>query len=263
MAGSSMSERKVLFVVEGEKGEPRFLTKMHQLLLGTKPGNIYSCGFSIHRLLKKMFTEGRVDENLDIVSVLREDASEEDRRMLDQDFSDVYLVFDMDPHDTLYDDVRLLLAMDYFSDSTNNGKLYLNYPMLESYKHLCRPFDEDYIDRTVPMDSVKSYKELVDGEAYPGIKDLGKYTEDTGRMIVMLNLRKVNRILTGSSDVPSVDAYRTINLAKVLELQRELLQKERLLYVLNTSVLNVVDFNPTMFTDCGEIIIDGSSGTDR
>ena len=113
------------------------------------------------------------------------------------------------------------------------------------------------------MDSVKSYKELVDGEAYPGIKDLGKYTEETGRMIVMLNLRKVNRILTGSSDVPSVDAYRTINLAKVLELQRELQQKERLLYVLNTSVLNVVDFNPTMFTDCGEIIIDGSSGTDR
>ncbi len=210
-----------------------------------------------------MFTEGTIDKGLDIVSVLKENASDEDRKMLDQYFSDVYLVFDMDPHDTLYDDVRLSLAMDYFSDSTENGKLYLNYPMIQSYKHLCKPFDEDYIDRTVSLDSIKRYKELVNDEAYPGIKDLGKYTEDTCLMIVKLNLRKVNRILTGSSEVPSTDAYRTIDLAKVLEAQRELLQRERLLYVLNTSVLNVVDFNPTMFTECGEIMIDGSSGTDR
>lgn len=46
---------------------------------------------------------GDVDD-LDVVSVLRESVTDPDRRrILKQKFTDVYLVFDMDPHDPRYD----------------------------------------------------------------------------------------------------------------------------------------------------------------
>lgn len=43
-----MSERRILFIVEGAKAEPRFLTKMHQVMFGTRIDNIYHYGTVIY-----------------------------------------------------------------------------------------------------------------------------------------------------------------------------------------------------------------------
>ena len=92
-----MSERKVLFIVEGSRGEPRLLRRLHDVLFGTTPENIYWHGTVIYDLLSRMFENGDVDD-LDVVSVLRESVTDPDRRrILKQELTDVYLVFDMDP----------------------------------------------------------------------------------------------------------------------------------------------------------------------
>lgn len=52
---------------------------------------------------------------------------------------------------------------DYFTDPTNAGKLYINYPMVESYEHLMSLPDTDYATRKVSV-SVRpgsQYKALV------------------------------------------------------------------------------------------------------
>lgn len=242
-----MSDRRVLFVVEGEKDDPRFLKKMHELLLGTKPDNIFSFGASIHQLFRKIFVDGRIDEDLDLTSVLMEDADEEEQEILKQDFSDIYLIFDMDPQDSLYDDERLLMAMRFFDDSTENGKLYLNYPMLESYRHLKSPYDPGYLDRTVSIEDIRTYKKLVNDESYPDIKDLGRYTDETFMMIIELNIRKANMMLSGSSDIPEPDEYYLWDLADVLAIQAVKLSEVGRIHVINTSVFNAVDYNPVKF----------------
>ena len=52
------------------------------------------------------------------------------------EYSDILLIFDFDPQDPCYDPRKLDKLMKAFNDSTGNGKLYLNYPMVESFFHL-------------------------------------------------------------------------------------------------------------------------------
>lgn len=49
-----------------------------------------------------------------------------------------------------------------FEDSTDMGKLYLNYPMIESYLHLKSIPDEEYINRKIPVS-------LQPGDKYKGM----------------------------------------------------------------------------------------------
>lgn len=54
----------------------------------------------------------------------------------------------------------------FFTDATDMGKLYINYPMIESYKHLKKLPDYDYSERKIPvsLQPGKKYKALVDHE---------------------------------------------------------------------------------------------------
>lgn len=76
-----MSERRVLFIVEGEKAESRFLKNLHVSVLGSKPENIFTYGGSIHNLLNRLSKEGNL-EDLDLLAVLRESCNEPDRDIL-------------------------------------------------------------------------------------------------------------------------------------------------------------------------------------
>lgn len=246
-----MSERRVLFVTEGWNDEPRMLKAMHRIMMGTKPENIFVFGASVHQFLRRMFVDDEIDEDLDLVSVLMEDADEEQVRVLSQDFSDVYLVFDMDPQDSIYDDSRLVKAMKFFNDSTGNGKLYLNYPMMQSYRHLVGYMDTSFLCRKVTLNDCKDYKHLVDVDccSYPEIKNVGQYTREMFEMIIYLNLRKVNRLIRGFDTLPDRESYLDWNLSELLDLQRNLLDSEGCIHVVNTSVFNAVDFNPNLVQD--------------
>ncbi len=46
----------------------------------------------------------------------------------------------------------------HFDESTDRGKLYLNYPMLESYKDLKSVPDPRFLERTVGIQEIASYK---------------------------------------------------------------------------------------------------------
>ena len=47
-----------------------------------------------------------------------------------QAFSQIYLVFDFDPHYQKYSDEAILKMLEFFDDETENGRIYINYPML-------------------------------------------------------------------------------------------------------------------------------------
>ena len=245
-----MSERRVLFIVEGKRGEPRFLQRMHQVLFGTKVENIYSYETVVYDLLERMFPKGYDDEGLDVVSVLREKETDDNlRAMLAKEFSDAYLVFDMDPHHQKYNRRLLEKAVNFFDDSTVNGKLYLNYPMLESYKHLKMHNDAEYLHRIVGMDrdALRRYKSVVDSECDKDFRQLEKYTEETFVEIIRLNLCKTNNILNSDSTLPDVDSYLAWNGNDILSEQERMMDSEGRVYVLNTSSFIPVDYSPSRF----------------
>lgn len=83
------------------------------------------------------------------------------------DFTNIILVFDYERHDPQFSADKILRLQNYFSDAADMGKLYLNYPMIESYQHLKSLPDEEYINRkiSVSLQPGSKYKELVRNES--------------------------------------------------------------------------------------------------
>lgn len=83
------------------------------------------------------------------------------------DFTNIILVFDYERHDPAFSEVKILEMQNYFGDSTDMGKLYLNYPMIESYLHLKSIPDEEYMSRkiSVSLQPGDKYKNLVKSES--------------------------------------------------------------------------------------------------
>lgn len=69
---------------------------------------------------------------------------------------------------------KILKMQKYFVDAADMGKLYLNYPMIESYQHLKTLPDQDYGARKIPvsLQPGKRYKALVKSESV-----IAKYIE--------------------------------------------------------------------------------------
>ena len=238
-----MPGRKVLFVVEGERDDPRFLRKLIGTFFEVRPENVFSYGTNIHALLESACGEDGIDGDVDLVQLLMERAGDEDRAMLRQRFTDVFLVFDLDPQDPRYDPDRIDAALRHFDDSTDNGKLYINYPMLESYRHMSFVGDPSYMDRTVMAEDIRRYKRIVGEQGCQELKDLGRITREQFTTVIMMNLEKANRIL-GGTGVPSAAEYLGWGGSDIFAVQRRMLESEGKLYVLNTSLFNPVDFMP-------------------
>ena len=71
-----------------------------------------------------------------------------------------------------------------FSDATDMGKLYINYPMIESYQHLRTIPDSDFAERKIPvsLQPGSKYKELVGKES-----KIGKIVEFPYRIDDLMN----------------------------------------------------------------------------
>ena len=126
--------RNILFVLEGGRAEPRFLGKMVTLLRTQIDYEMFSYRTNLHKMLDGMFIGDKIDTDLDFVEYLRScKTNPEDVKVLSNKFSDIFLFFDMDPQDQNYDIEKVRKALVYFNDSTKNRKLYINYPMFESF----------------------------------------------------------------------------------------------------------------------------------
>ena len=79
-----------------------------------------------------------------------------------KDFTNIILVFDYERHDPAFSEEKISEMQQCFEDSTDMGKLYLNYPMIESYLHLKSIPDVEYINRKIPVS-------LHPGDKYKGM----------------------------------------------------------------------------------------------
>ena len=87
-----------------------------------------------------------------------------------EDFINIILVFDYERHDTYFSEKKILDMQKCFNDAADMGKLYINYPMIESYLHLRALPDNEYYERKIPVSLKpgKKYKSLVDKETAIG-----------------------------------------------------------------------------------------------
>lgn len=128
------------FIVEGEAREPLIIDNISKVFFAHGNFKIITlpAGQNIYMLWKKLKED---DFDTDIIEVLREEHEELEEQLAGlsrDDFSEVYLFFDYDGHQNNLaedDDENVLDQMLIsFDNETENGKLYISYPMVEALR---------------------------------------------------------------------------------------------------------------------------------
>lgn len=146
------AKRSILLITEGQRAEPALVRRALAAYGFDAAYEIVPYGANIHDLYARLFTDGQ-DDSVELLGVLKEKeraaGNAQALELLNRDYTDVLLLFDFDPHDNRYNDAQLLALAKRFSQSTDEGKLYVSFPMLEAYKHLCALPDAAFFERRV------------------------------------------------------------------------------------------------------------------
>lgn len=131
--------------------------------------NVWIYGTNIYQLyedIEKEYGENWNEEDIDLPYVVSRKKTPSNLRYKN-DFTNIILVFDYERHDTFFSERKIVMMQNHFSDMTDMGKLYINYPMIESYQHFKAIPDVNYKDRkiSVLLQPGKRYKELVRKES--------------------------------------------------------------------------------------------------
>ena len=239
---------KILMVVEGGKREVRLMRHLFKVYGIADKYEVFSYNSKIYSLYSQMFVHMDPSE-ADLLQVLKErEKDTEARKILDQRFSDILLIFDLDPQDNQFSNDKIREMMEYFNESSDNGKLYINYPMVESFYHMKSIPDPEYINSIVTFDELKrkKYKERVQIENRN--KDYSKFAVNKAECntVIHQNYEKAMRI----SNKVLKDYLGNFEIGKeVLEKQLSKMDKEKCLYVLCTCIFFILDYNPALLEE--------------
>lgn len=232
---------KILVIVEGEKTDVKLMRKLFDVYGISENHQIVSYNTNIYRLYQEMFKDGD-PESIDLLQLLKEKESDKQRKQIfDERYSDILLIFDLDPQDPLYNREKISEMLEYFKESSDMGKLYINYPMIEAFYHMKDIPDDDYHSYAVSMDELKekSYKKRVNLENRN--HDYTKFAINRAEcnIVIKQNIEKANMLIGKQSDR---DAHNDD--LKVLSRQLIELERNKRIYILCTCAFYIADYNP-------------------
>ena len=256
MAPSVPDIPKILLVVEGKGAEPVFLKA-----LSKKFGmdvEIVPVEANLYMLYDKMAELGF---DCDVKDVLRGmDIPPEQKKLLEEKYAYTYLVFDCDAHHdqpppsgtppmTLaarfaHNMAKLVEMAEHFTNETDPaiGRLYVNWPMLESFRDCDGFFEDAYRNRTVPVAQLGNYKTIV-GQRKLASRHVTGYSEQDFRDLIRMNLRKLNVLHGCGWTDPDYASYMDrASGAAIARKQEEWGNTQGIIAVLNTVLFVPVDY---------------------
>lgn len=230
----------MLFIVEGQKTEVTIFKQINRVF-DVNNYDIIPYQTSIYELYQDMISE----PDLDLLLVLKEKQTDKTKReTLSKEYISIYLIFDFDPQYQKFSEEKLIHMLEYFNDSTQNGQLLINYPMVESMRHLKTMPDYDFFDRTISNCDCTSqtYKQLVHQESQ--YTQMNKYTKEIIMDMMLHHLAKVNYLITHIKGVfeykGSVELFHQLLVIARIQIQN---LTDGFISVLNTSMFFILDLN--------------------
>ena len=216
---------KTLFVFEGARTEDKFVEKLENNFLGNKHAIKCVYDAEIYQLYNIIKGEGKF--SLDIVSLLKERTKENAEILKDykrDSFAYVYLFFDYDAHSSLANDDKIKEMLLFFNDETENGMLYVSYPMVEAIRHYkdfdnfktltvkCKRKNCPNIDTCLKKDiclQEPRYKEFAAKDSRPQLSNINSYNNSIWKELITAHLFKANFLVNNIYDYPSslIDQY--------------------------------------------------------
>lgn len=199
-------------IVEGKHEKEELLPLILKCFpeIKIQPENIVLFGTNIYQLYSGIVKEYGSDwfnDDVDLPYVVSK-MKKLETTWYGQDFIDVFLIFDFERQDTYYSGETIKKMQSYFIDSTDMGKLYINYPMVESYWDTYDMPGESfkYRKRRLPMRRGNAYKTAVKNTKialavkFPAFLD-DVFEKEYGISDVDIRKDCVERILSLSSQV--------------------------------------------------------------
>ena len=195
---------RILFIVEGADDEKRFIeqyfsstgvaTEYKVFRYGCNLYNFYDC-------LMEAQPDGDFSE-LDVLLALKSMARrlplKEDINVLDDQYTDIFLAFDLDNHDTVHTMEQrhaILQSMaSYFTNSTDLGLLLVSSPMVEAYRDVVVLGNEvPTLNKDIAIEQSVDYKCLVDQR---GLKQgYSHFSKDTFLIISSLHHVRIKGLI--------------------------------------------------------------------
>ncbi len=167
------SRNKTMVIVEGDLEKscvlktllmcfPEIPIKYHDIHI------FHSDIYDLYCAIEKEYGEKWFEEDLSIdLPFLISQRMEEDIHLDKRNYTNIILIFDYEHHDYWYSDEKIVRMQRHFNNVSDDGLLYINYPMIESLFHFRTIPDGNFCERTVPVTCKpgKEYKNLVNLES--------------------------------------------------------------------------------------------------
>ena len=216
---------KILILTEGKDPDKKLIehiVKEFQIkgeVIWAKIGTIYA----FYKDIKEKY-----DENMDVIRYIKYKYSDKlSKEFKASEISYVYLFFDYDLHSKLNDEyennAKINKVMNeiseinsFFENETENGKLYLSFPMIEVYN---KPIGCNYIyeknNFEEKLENFKDFKKKIKNE----IGNMGMIT-------IKSQYKKVIKFYIDNSESILEMKFKDVEKNKILKFQNELLKKE-------------------------------------
>lgn len=199
----------ILFIFEGAKYEPPLYEGLKSLFFPRSKDQVL-CSFcsSIYTFYKRLRDD--FDGFADVVDVLKlekekVDPQNEIFKYKSSDFESIYLFFDYDFYKGDLDtkNAQIFELLQYFNEETENGKLFISYPMIESIQYTKELPDSQFYTYIVNRDDSKGEKFKKDARQFCFYKGY-KYLKDESNWIHLIkqNVFKANMITNNTHSWP-------------------------------------------------------------
>lgn len=181
----------ILFVFEGSKTEGSITDSLLKFFVNEN--TVVTCAYcntvyGLHNAISS-------DEYLDTFNLLRD--MEVNSAILHDfkrsDFAQIYMFFDYDGHASNAGDDKLSELLAFFSEETEQGKLYISYPMVEALRHI-ENFDT-FGGLKVSCEGLSGYKKVVGERSLEKLKNLKLWDIVTWKTVIESHLNKMNMIV--------------------------------------------------------------------
>ena len=236
---------KILVLVEGAKTDYKLMKHLLHVYGIESSHEIVSYDTNIYTLYKEMFQDG--DPNsIDILQNLKEhERDEEKKKLFDERYSDILLIFDLDPQAPDFSPEKIMAMMTYFVESSDMGKLYINYPMVESFYHMKSIPDDNYNAYTASLEELREHKYKQRVNAENRNHDYSKFavTRAECTTVIQQNIDKA-WLLTETKRLVDDLSCVLPESADILRSQLKNMEEKQLVSVLCTCAFYIADYNP-------------------
>lgn len=219
-----MSKATIAFIVEGEVREPAIIRNMQSFFFKKNEIKIITlpAGENIYMLWKQLKED---DFETDIIEVLRESGTDAAQALLGlsrESFSEIYLFFDFDGHQMNLEegaDGRKVLTqmLANFDNETENGKLYISYPMVEALRDIAADGCAGYTKCEIGVEEFNDYKETSALNVW--MSQISHYEIDHWQKLLEVFAMRVS-CLFGNEAILSFREYRdNVNPSSIFEKQ--------------------------------------------